>query len=120
VRDEIAAHPDLALDVAQNFAPLVIKAQPTRRAGKSLALKMPEQILDGQGPRVTRPPNRLTNPDDLRVRAAIERDLSHVTHARAGAVRPARAGTATGAGPDTSTPPMTGHRCAGWRGRARS
>jgi hypothetical protein len=37
---------DLSLDVAQNLSPLVVKPQRTRRASKSFALDVLQQIED--------------------------------------------------------------------------
>jgi hypothetical protein len=47
-RDEAVASPDLALDVGQNLARLVVKALRTRRASKSFTVKMPQQIEESR------------------------------------------------------------------------
>jgi hypothetical protein len=75
IRDEPIASADLALDVGQNLSSLLVKAQRTRRAGKSLTVKVPQQIVDRCRPRATHPPNRLTYPNHSRVGAALERNL---------------------------------------------
>jgi hypothetical protein len=49
-RDEALPSPDLSVDVGQNLPPLVVKAQRTRRASKSFALKVPQQIEDSRRP----------------------------------------------------------------------
>jgi hypothetical protein len=75
IRDEPIASADLALDVGQNLSSLLVKAQRTRRAGKSLTVKVPLQIVDRCRPRATHPPNRLTDANHSRVRAALKRNL---------------------------------------------
>lgn len=86
-RDEAVASPDLALDVGQNLSPLVVKAQRTRRAGKSFTVKVPQQIVDGRRPWVTYSPNCLSDSNDSRVRTAVEGSLwlNHASHTPASA-----------------------------------
>jgi hypothetical protein len=81
-RDEAVAEADLALDVGQNLSPLVVKAQRTRRAGKSFTVKVPQQIVDGRRPWATYSPNCLTDSNDSRVRTAVEGNLwlNHESH----------------------------------------
>ena len=69
----MVASPDLSLDVGQNLSPLVVKAQRTRRARESFALKVPQQIEDGRRPCVACAPNRLTDSNaDSRVKTGEE------------------------------------------------
>jgi hypothetical protein len=75
VGDEGVASPDLSLDVGQNLSPLVVKAQRTRRASKSFTVEVPQQIVDRRRPWVSNAPNCLSDPNDSRVRAALERNL---------------------------------------------
>jgi hypothetical protein len=49
-RDEVVASSNFSFDVGQNLAPLIVKAQRTRRTNKPLALKVPEQIEDSRRP----------------------------------------------------------------------
>jgi hypothetical protein len=72
VRDEASTSADLSLDVGQNLSPLVVKAQRTRRPGKSFTLKVLQQIEDGRRPGATVAPNCLTDSNDRRVRTAVE------------------------------------------------
>ncbi|OWK22646.1 hypothetical protein AJ87_43410 [Rhizobium yanglingense] len=48
VRDEAGTSADLALNISQNFSPLVVKAQRTRRASKSFTLDVLQQIEDSR------------------------------------------------------------------------
>lgn len=74
-RNEAVASPNFSLDVGQNLAPLVVKAKRTLCASKSFAVNVLQQIEDSRRPRVTSAPDRRTDSNDGRMRAAVEGNL---------------------------------------------
>jgi hypothetical protein len=75
VWDGAGTSADRSLDIGQNLAPLVVKAQRTRRSSKSFTLNVPQQIEDSRRPSATVAPNGLPDSNDGRVGTAVEGKL---------------------------------------------
>jgi hypothetical protein len=91
VGDKTTTLPDLSLDVGQDFPPLIVKTQCTRRAGKSFTLNVLQQIEDSGRPGASTAPNCPTDSNDRRISPAAKGYL-RLNHTSTSSHDPARAG----------------------------